>query len=514
MAPNPVSLGRYVLHRELASGGMAAVYFGRLIGPSGFARTVAIKRPHAHLMKDRDFAMMLIDEARLAARIRHPNVVSTLDVIETESELALVMDYVHGEALSRLAAATRSRGESVPLPIAAAILIDALHGLHAAHEAADETGRPLGIVHRDVSPQNLIVGGDGITRIVDFGIAKAAGRLLTTRDGSVKGKYAYMAPEQIRGQPVTRQTDIFAASIVLWELLTGEGLFRGANEGEEVYKCLEGVADPPSTRNPKVPPAFDAIVLRGLAKTPSERYATAREMASDIERAAPAVRPSEIGAWVERLAGGILRGRAEIIAEMERTTTDPAAVVPGLALTSAAVVEKGASEPGGVNVVFADRERSQVSHAGVVAERLTPPVPSSPRVGGKIALGIAALALVVGVYGAARYTRRSAAGVGPDAASPSIVQIEPPAMPSSVVSVEAVAPVTPAPVPLSPVPVKPSATPSATAKAPPPASSAASAGSKDRDRTERPSTKQKSSSCNPPYTVDAQGREIFKEQCL
>ncbi len=315
--PGPRSLGRYLVYRELASGGMASVFYARLLGPSGFGRTVAVKRPHPHLASERAFAMMLIDEARLASRIQHANVVTTLDVIETPTELALAMDYVHGESLSRLVAAAHARGERVPVPIAAAILIDALRGLHAAHEATDERGQPLGLVHRDVSPHNVLVGADGITRIADFGIAKAAGRLLTTRDGAIKGKYAYMAPEQIRGQAVSRATDIYAASIILWELLAGEGLFRGASEGEVIYKCLEAAIEPPSRRDPSVPAAFDAIVLRGLARDPAERYATAREMATEIERAAPAVRSSEIGALVERLAGDVLAARAAVIAEME-----------------------------------------------------------------------------------------------------------------------------------------------------------------------------------------------------
>src|SRR5258705_6769274 len=158
-------IGRYAVHGEIASGGMASVRFARLLGPAGFARTVAVKRPHPHLVKDPEFANMFIDEARLAARIRHPNVVSTLDVIQTGDDLVLVMDYVHGEALSKLASAAKSAGERIPVTIAAAITIDALHGLHAAHEATDDAGRPLGIVHRDVSPQNILVGMDGITRI-------------------------------------------------------------------------------------------------------------------------------------------------------------------------------------------------------------------------------------------------------------------------------------------------------------------------------------------------------------
>ncbi len=521
----PLSLGRYVLHRELASGGMASVYFGRLLGPSGFARTVAIKRPHKHLMNDRDFAMMLIDEARLAARIRHPNVVSTLDIIETPSELALVMDYVHGESLSKLWAAARSRGERVPLPIAAAILIDALHGLHAAHEASDEGGRPLGIVHRDVSPQNLIVGADGITRIVDFGIAKAAGRLMTTRDGSIKGKYAYMAPEQIRGQAVTRQTDIFAASIVLWELLTGEGLFRGGSEGEEIYKCLEGVVDPPSKRDPKLPHAFDAIVLRGLMRDPAERYASAREMAADIERATPAVRPSEIAAWVEWLAGGVLATRAEIISEMERSTLDQASSGVGLS----ASIERPVSDPV-ASIALSDRERSpisQVSHAGVVAERMQTPAVTASRSTNRLMLGAVVATLLAALFAVSRINRQSAAHGAADAASVPVVETEPSA--ASTIDTEGESagvlrgrrPIVPAPAvsTLVPSPVASSiASAPSVAPAPPspPAAKAAvpAATASAKPAHSAPKQTKSGGSCDPPYTIDAQGREIFKPSCL
>ncbi|RYG64992.1 serine/threonine protein kinase, partial [bacterium] len=220
---------------------------------------------------------MFVDEARLAARIRHPNVVSTLDVVEHGNELLLVMDYVHGEALSKLARIMRAAGTSVPARIAASIMIDALHGLHAAHEAKGEQGQPLGLVHRDVSPQNILIGADGIARIVDFGVAKASGRAVSTRGGAIKGKLTYMAPEQIRGEPVSRVTDVYAASIVLWETLTGKRLFTGDNEGEIVLNCLTLQVPPPSSIVPDLPPAYDAIVARGLSRNPSDRYASARD---------------------------------------------------------------------------------------------------------------------------------------------------------------------------------------------------------------------------------------------
>jgi serine/threonine-protein kinase len=315
----PYVLGRYTVYKQIAAGGLGSVHFGRLRGPSGFRRTVAIKRAHPYLRGREQLALMFIDEARLAARIRHPNVVSTLDVIDTPTDLALVMDYVQGESLCALQTAATSRGERVPLLIAASIMVGVLHGLHAAHEALDEQGKPLGIVHRDVSPQNILVGADGIPRVVDFGIAKAAGRLQAKTDVSaIKGKYAYMAPEQVRGEPVSRLTDVFAASIVFWELLTGDRLFEGRTDAETVQRVLLSRIRPASAYVPDLPPEIDRILSRGLVREPDGRYASAREMALEIEACLPPIRLSEVGAWVERLAGRTLAKHAADLAEIER----------------------------------------------------------------------------------------------------------------------------------------------------------------------------------------------------
>jgi len=281
------AIGRYILFEEMASGGMATVHFGKLSGPVGFSRTVAIKRLHPHLAKDPEFVAMFLDEARLAARVRHPNVVPTLDVVALAGEVFIVMEYVLGESLSRLGRAQRTRGTPMPVPFALAIMTGALHGLHAAHEARNDRGDPLGIVHRDVSPQNVLVGTDGVPRVLDFGVAKAAGRLQDTRDGAIKGKVTYMSPEQITGAEVTRRTDVYAASVVLWELLTGKRLWQAENDAAVVAKILEHVVDPkiepPSRSNPHVTPELDALVMRGLSGAPDARFATAREMAQELE---------------------------------------------------------------------------------------------------------------------------------------------------------------------------------------------------------------------------------------
>jgi serine/threonine-protein kinase len=257
---------------------------------------------------------MFLDEARLAARIRHPNVVPVLDVVALDGELFLVMDYVQGEALSRL---RKGFGMPIVVGIAARIGVDMLNGLHAAHEARNERGEPLEIVHRDVSPHNILVGVDGISRVTDFGIAKAANRIQTTREGQLKGKLAYMAPEQLRERPVDRRTDVYAASVVLWEALTGKRLFARDDPGATVTRILEGRVVPPSSQAPEVPEIVDDIVMKGLARDPDYRFASAQEMALAIEQAVRLEPSMRVGAWVEQVAAASLSKRAAAVSELE-----------------------------------------------------------------------------------------------------------------------------------------------------------------------------------------------------
>ena len=309
-------VGRYSIHAEIAHGGMATVHVGRLMGPVGFSRTVAVKRLHAQFAKDPEFVAMFMDEARLAARIRHPNVVSIIDVVAEQGELLLVMDYIQGESLSRLLRGVRRQGPGLAPPIAGKIITEVLGGLHAAHEARNERGNPLGIVHRDVSPQNILVGVDGVSHLIDFGVAKAVGRVQSTRDGQIKGKLAYMAPEQIRGGVVDRRTDVYAISAVLWEALVGQRLFKG-DEANLMYAVLTVPIAPPSSINPKIPEALDAVVRKGLQKKPENRYATALEMADALEAAVTPASSREVARWMRGLAAEALNGRAGLVAEIE-----------------------------------------------------------------------------------------------------------------------------------------------------------------------------------------------------
>jgi eukaryotic-like serine/threonine-protein kinase len=313
---DPIVVDRYELSRELASGGMATVFLGRLRGGSGFARTVAIKRMHKHLTNDLQLVASFLDEARLAARIRHPNVVSTLDVIDRDGEMLIVMDYVHGETLSQIRNQLIASGRTMPLPIIGAIVSGILQGLHAAHEAKDERGIPLGIVHRDVSPQNVLVGIDGVARVVDFGIAKATDRLQHTTEGIVKGKAAYMAPEQLGGT-VDRRTDVFAASIILWELLTQKRLFAGATQAETMANVL--AAKVPSVReiDPSIPEALDEVLLAGLDPVPSRRFNTAREMDQALNRCIPIASTFDVSEWLATIVHEQLDQKTQALAELE-----------------------------------------------------------------------------------------------------------------------------------------------------------------------------------------------------
>jgi serine/threonine-protein kinase len=330
--PNiPQLVGRYVLYGAIASGGMATVHFGRLVGPAGFARPVAIKRLHAQFAQDPEFVKMFLDEARLAARIAHPNVVQTLDLVESTNEVFLVMDYVRGLSLASLVRTLRGVGERIPVAVSVGILVGVLEGLHAAHEAKNDMGERLDLVHRDVSPQNVLVGTDGVARLLDFGIAKAAGRVQSTKSGQVKGKVAYMAPEQVQGEPVTRRTDIYAASVILWEVLTGRRLFFGQNDADSLRRVMNDRVQPPSALVPDLAHALDRVVMRGLERDASKRYSTAHEMAMELGACISPAPPPEIGQWVERTAAEELNERASRIAAIERSAAESVSRLTSLA---------------------------------------------------------------------------------------------------------------------------------------------------------------------------------------
>lgn len=309
----PLRLGNYEPLFELAAGGMATVYIARQVGAGGFERIVVLKRVHRHLLGNREFTDMFRDEGRVASMIRHANVVAVNDVVESDNELFLVMDYVEGSTLATVRKTANEQKRVFEPRVVVRIVIDALAGLHAAHEARDMKGRQLEVVHRDISPQNIVLGVDGISRIIDFGVAKARHRLTETKSGSVKGKYGYMSPEQARGQPVDRRTDLFAIGTVMHEMLTGKRLFRGENELDTIRRIVEAPIEPPSKDNPLVPTALDAVVQRALERSPEQRFQTAPEFIEALERACPPASAREAAALLQEVCGPRIEERAEVI---------------------------------------------------------------------------------------------------------------------------------------------------------------------------------------------------------
>ena len=300
---------RYELFGAMAAGGTATVHLGRLHGTAGFMKPIAIKRLHPHLAADPILRTILVEEARLVSRISHPNVVAVHDIVEDDGELFLVLEYVHGATISELT----KGGERWAPATAIAVMRDALTGLHAAHHARDASGALLGLVHRDVSPRNVIVTTDGIAKVLDFGIAKARARQGTTRDGHVRGSLPYMAPEQLADEPLTSRTDVYGAAVVLWEMLTGARLFTGDTDAAIVKRILDHDVRGPSTVVEELPRALDAVLLRGLARDPEHRFGSGLEMALALEESLAPSRPAIVADFVMRTAEKELARRQALL---------------------------------------------------------------------------------------------------------------------------------------------------------------------------------------------------------
>jgi serine/threonine-protein kinase len=286
-APDDVTttqVGRYELLLKLAVGGMGSVYVGRQRGAAGFERLVAVKQMHSHIAQTPEMLGAFLDEARIASLVHHPNVVRVQDVYEAEGECLLVMDYVDGVALSGLLWSMRRRSERLPPRVSLRVMIDALLGLHAAHELRNLGGTPMHVVHRDVSPHNVLLGADdGIARVTDFGVARAAERSTQTRTGQIKGKLRYMAPEQASEGEVDRRADVFSAGVVLWELLAGRRFFQGENDAK-LLLAITGANYPDlATIRPDLPAPLAALVTRALSRNPDERWPSALAFAQALE---------------------------------------------------------------------------------------------------------------------------------------------------------------------------------------------------------------------------------------
>ncbi len=323
----PIRIGRYLLHRQIAHGSTASVHIARLVGDEGFSRIVAAKRLLPEFAEDQEFVSLFVDEARVASRVRHPNVVPVLDVVATGEDVIMVQEFVRGATLRYLLEAALDRDERVPVGIAVAIACQVLAGLQAAHDAVDEMDAPLNIVHRDVSPQNIMIALDGHARLLDFGVARATMAAHSTRDGAFYGKLAYAAPEQLRGV-ASRQSDLYSVGAVMWECLVGRGLHGTADSDADVVSrimtgTIEKMTDVLAGQREAIGDtlwqqleAFEPVIAQALAVDTRTRYRDALRLADALSAIAAPASSTEIAAWLRSLAGeAIAKKEAWIKAE-------------------------------------------------------------------------------------------------------------------------------------------------------------------------------------------------------
>ena len=314
-------VGKYRLVAELGHGGMADVFLALVEGPagSGFSKLAVVKRLRANLAEDPEFVAMLIDEARITARLNHPNVVQMLEVGLDNDEYFLAMEYLDGQPFHRIERRAERLGRTLSRTARAAVILDVLAGLHHAHELADYDGTPLEIVHRDVTPHNIFVTYDGQVKVMDFGIAKAAGRVQETRRGIVKGKVRYMSPEHAMGMALDRRADLFAVGILLWDILTGRRFWGDRDELGVIHALIaRQYESSPMAVNPEVPHDLDAIVRKAIAPNLEDRYQNALEMRADLESALGAAAIVERRALVTAVGEMFEKERRELRAVVER----------------------------------------------------------------------------------------------------------------------------------------------------------------------------------------------------
>jgi len=367
-------VGPYEILARLSAGGMATLFLGRQQGVAGFSRHVAIKVVHPHLAGDHSLAEMLVEEAKLAARIEHPNVVRVEELGEAEGTFYVVMEYVHGVTLAQLLARLAEEGGRLVPALAVYIAVRAAEGLHAAHELVGPTGDALGVVHRDVSPQNILLSRSGHVKLIDFGIAKVPGRLLrATLPGSVRGKIPYMSPEQACGRPLDRRADVYALGIVLWEMLTARRLFSGHDALLLIDAVRNPAVPPPSKHAPEVPPALDEVVLDALAPDRDLRLPTARALRNRLVGAVPgaaAMEAAELATLLRVAVGDLLDAAAEKLPHSYLQSEES-----GLAMAMNAP-DKPLTTPHLISAVLPGGSRSAITQ-GPLEERtwdnLTPP---------------------------------------------------------------------------------------------------------------------------------------------
>jgi eukaryotic-like serine/threonine-protein kinase len=483
-------VGRYVVYESFARGGMATVHLGRLVADRGFSRLVAVKM--ATSAGTSMHARALEEEARIVSRIRHPNVVQSLDFLADGSDLFVVMEYVHGVALSQLLGT--SGDAPLPAPIVTSLMSDVLKGLHAAHEAVDEHGRLLGVVHRDVSPHNILVGVDGVARLADFGIAKVMRSVEHTETGFVKGKLSYMPPEQLRGLPLTRQADVFSAGTVLAECVSGISPNPAADDPTAWLVVALGAI-------PKGP-LLDVIKIATHAD-PRQRYANAAEMAAALATAVPPARADQVVELVTRLAGDVLDVRSELVRRVEADPIDDLASSP----VGHPIVDQTELLPSSDLITL---DPAPMSPGRITPAPMAVPPPAARR--RRSARPRRALLFMSGAI----LTLLSAVAWS---------QLRHPEAPAAIPIAEAVAAPSPPPsasvgpslaVPAAPAPSLAVAEPPSgggpSATEPPAAPEPAPRPSSSANRRRR--TGHASPDCQPPFRIDADGRKHYKPECL
>ena len=349
----------YRIVRPLGEGGMATVYLARSLGTGGFQRLVAIKLMHQFLSADGQFVEMFLDEARVAANIRHPNCVSIVDLGNEAEQLFMVMDYVEGDTLAAVEGTAARLGRAIPLGVVLRIVLDALAGLDAAHELKTPDGVDLKVVHRDVSPQNIIVGVDGTARLTDFGIARAEQRIATTRTGMLKGKAPFMAPEQFEGRPVDRRADVFAMGVTLWEAVALRRLFPGRETYEQALRNTRAPYRKLKEILPSVPASLDEIVRKSLAHNPVERFPTAAAFADALEHEFRSVlaTPRQVGSFMAAVAADKIQRERDAVRNAPKPAEEPVAPRTSARATRNTYGARRAEEPIAATAVQAFESR-------------------------------------------------------------------------------------------------------------------------------------------------------------
>jgi serine/threonine protein kinase len=408
----PDRLGRYRILRPLARGGMAELFLARASGIQGFEKLVVVKRvlPELARESDSDYVDMFIDEARLAARMHHSNLVQVYDIGEAEGLPFYAMEYLDGHDVRAMVRAAHARKEHLPIEHVLSIAIGVAAGLHYAHELRDEEGRPLAIVHRDVSPQNVAVTFDGGVKLFDFGVAKAKRRSTETRHGTLKGKIQYMSPEQCRGEEVDRRSDVFSVAILLWELTTGRRLYGGRSDFGVMKSIAEADAPRPSLVWPECPPELEQIMMRGLRRERQARFATTEELQLALEAFARERRLAVSGVGLAKHLRSLFAEQPSVAAEREHSTlyemggvevedkVSGATVVDGVFSVPIPLVAPSPADKPVAAAAAPERQTRAVGRALPRRRRLLAPLAA--------ALG-AALAVVAGVGGAVAWRLRA-----------------------------------------------------------------------------------------------------------